>query len=767
MANPISTTASYELNLEEYWNIILRRREVILFCALALGSFSWLFTWMNQPPALYSSNTSVRIEKSTDMTGLMMQSIAFSAVDDMGTQLALIKSYFLMERVARRMGMIPENLSDADIRKNAVYMDKILGLKNNIEAKQEGASGIINITTTSGSPEFARDLAQTVAEEFRQLNIEEKNKRVTEAKRFIQLQLKVVSDRLKKAEDAVRTFREENKSLMAGRGSAALSRIGSEQEDQYRKQALQLNIVEFAMTKLQERMNKGPWDYKPVSVDDPVSPYFTQLNARLVAMAVKRTELATDFTDEHPAIKDLQTQGNDVLVSMVDELKKQAAQIKLRMVNIQQSMEETALRYRDVPEQELLMRRLERQVVTNEQLYTVLEGKFQEVQIKEAEKVEEVSLVRPALVSHVRINPARTTQTAVAGIILGLVLGLIIALIIEAMDSSVGTIEEVESYIGSSVVGFVPNLARDEAAQLFSGVQGLATSGHELERQIRLVTHFAPPSTISEAYRSLRTNLMFSKSGENRVVLVSSSTMQEGKSTVASNLAIVYAQQGARVLLIDGDMHKPMQHKTFGLDREPGLSEYLLGQIPWQDAVRHISDVLLGDFGVDQALMTPGLDQLDIMTCGRQATNPAGLLATPVMDQFLVQAREDYDMVILDMPPLLHTTDASVLATKVDGVLLVYHIGSVVRSALKRVKTGIEAVGGTVIGIVLNGVRGELSPDFSKYKVSKTYAYAYGDSKGKHDNWLDQANDEVRKVIKFVSNYAIEQVYALLRKFKK
>jgi len=260
---------------------------------------------------------------------------------------------------------------------------------------------------------------------------------------------------------------------------------------------------------------------------------------------------------------------------------------------------------------------------------------------------------------------------------------------------------------------------------------------------------------------------MFSKSGENRVVLVSSSTMQEGKSTVASNLAIVYAQQGARVLLIDGDMHKPMQHKTFGLDREPGLSEYLLGQIPWQDAVRHISDVLLGDFGVDQALMTPGLDQLDIMTCGRQATNPAGLLATPVMDQFLVQAREDYDMVILDMPPLLHTTDASVLATKVDGVLLVYHIGSVVRSALKRVKTGIEAVGGTVIGIVLNGVRGELSPDFSKYKVSKTYAYAYGDSKGKHDNWLDQANDEVRKVIKFVSNYAIEQVYALLRKFKK
>jgi len=764
MANPISTTASYELNLEEYWNIILRRREVILFCALALGSFSWLFTWLNQPPAMYSSSTSVRIEKSTDMTGLMMQSIAFSAVDDMSTQLALIKSYFLMERVARRMGVVPKTATDAEIRGNAEFMDKVLSLKNNIDAEQEGASGILNITTTSGNPEYARDLAQTVAEEFRALNIEEKNRRVFEAKRFIQDQLLVVGERLKAAEEDVRTFREANKALMAGRGSEALSRIGQEQEDEYRKQSLQLNAVEFSLARVKERIRRGPWDFKPVTVDDPISPYFIQLNSRLVAMAVQHTELMISFTDEHPQVLDLRSQGDGVLNSMVEEMTKQIEQIKLRMGNIQQAMEDMAVRYHEVPEQELKLRRLQRQVVTNEQLYTILEAKFQEVQIKEAEKVEEVSLVRPALVSYARINPARTTQTAVAGIILGLVLGLIIALIIEAMDSSVGTIEEVESYIGTSVVGFIPNLARDEAVQLFSGMPGLATSGHELERQIRLVSHFTPPSTIAEAYRSLRTNLLFSKAGENRVVVVTSSTMQEGKSTVATNLAVVYAQQGARVLLIDGDMHKPMQHKTFGLERESGLSEYLLGQISWQDATRHISDVLLGDFGVDQALMTPGLDQLDIMTCGRKSSNPAGLLATPAMDQLIDEARLEYDMVIIDMPPLLHTTDASVIAVKVDGILLVYHIGSVVRSALKRVKTSVETMGGSVIGIVLNGVRGELSPDFSKYKVSRAYSYAYATSEGPTGNWLDQANEQVRKVFSQAAQFLIGRIKALLGK---
>jgi len=451
-------------------------------------------------------------------------------------------------------------------------------------------------------------------------------------------------------------------------------------------------------------------------------------------------------------------QAEDILSSMVTELNRQVEQNETRMKSLEREMEATEKEYRDVPEKELELRRLEREVVANEQLFTLLQTRFQEVQIKEAEKVEEVSLLRPALLSNGRINPARTTQTAVAGFILGLVLGLIIALIIESMDSSVGTIEEVESFLGTSVVGFVPNLTRDEAAVLFSGVEGLATSGHELERQIRLIAHFSPPSTIAEAYRSLRTNLLFSKSGENRVIMVTSSTMKEGKSTVAANLAVVVAQQGARVLLIDSDMHKPMQHKTFGLEREPGLSEYLLGQIPWQDAVRHISDVLLGDFGVDQALMTPGLDQLDIMTCGRNTANSTGLLATSAMDEFLTQARLEYDMVILDMPPLLHTTDASVMAVKVDGVLLVYHIGSVVRSALKRVKMGIESMGGTVIGVVLNGVRGELSPDFSKYKVSKTYSYAYGEAGEERGNWLDQANARVRKVFASAGRRVFDQI---------
>ena len=740
MANPISTAAGYELNLEEYWQIILRRRWVILFCAFSLGVFSWLFSWLNQPPPLYASSASVKISQTTDMTGLLLQNLSFSNVDDMSTQLSIITSYALMERVAKRMGLIPKDLSSEQIRANPEYMEEILDLKGDVEAEQEGNSGIINIKVVSSDPEFARDLAQAVAEEFRAYNIEEKNRRVFEAKKFIQQQLVVVGERLKQAEEAVRDYRQKNHLSSAGQNSEVMAKVVADMEQEYRHEAEHLNDLRFALAQLRQRIQKGGWDYKAVTVSGKVSAYFDELNKRLVDMALKHTQLSTVYTDAHPQMRELREQANDILASMVDELGKQVGLTRQRMADLQKNIEETEQKYRGLPEQALELRRLERAVATNEDLFNLLEKKYQEVLIREAEKVEEVSVIRPALISHVRINPVRTRQTAIAGFILGLVLGLIIALVLEAMDTSVGTIEEVESFLEVPVVGFVPHLSHDEAVELFSGVEGLATSGHALERQIRLITHFSPPSTIAEAYRSMRTNLLFSQGGEHRVIIVTSATIKEGKSTVSANLATVVAQQGARVLLIDADMRKPMQHKTFGLKREPGLSEYLLGQMPWRDVVRRISDVLLGDFGVDQALMTPGLDQLDIITCGHKSANPPDLLAAPAMTQLLDEARQEYDMVIIDMPPLLHTTDATVVAGKVDGVLLVYHIGAVVRGALKRVKTGIESVGGKVVGVVLNGVRSEMTADYARYKMDRYYAYAYGDKAEERGNLFDRAN---------------------------
>jgi len=309
------------------------------------------------------------------------------------------------------------------------------------------------------------------------------------------------------------------------------------------------------------------------------------------------------------------------------------------------------------------------------------------------------------------------------------------------LDTSVGSIEEVEGFLGVPVVGFLPQLAHEVAVQLFDQESDGQLDGADLQRRIRLVSHFSPESTFAEAYRAMRANVMFSQTGEHRVILVTSSTIKEGKSTVSANLSTIVAQQGARVLLIDADLRKPMQHRTFGLQRDPGLSSYLMGQKPWQDCVQGISDMMLGDFGVDEVLRTPGLDQLDLLTCGRRAGNPADLLSSPAMGRLIEEARQAYDMVVIDMPPLLHTADASMVAGKVDGILLVYHIGAVARAVLKRVKSNIEAVGGRVMGTVINGVRGEVSLDYAKFKMNRYYAYAYGKEGGEQEHWTNRINE--------------------------
>jgi len=745
MSQAPATMSGYELNLEEYWQVIVRRRWIIAFCAVSIGLFSALFTWINQPPALYSSTSSIKIESSLDISQLFMRGNSRS-FNDMTTQLALIQSYALMERVAQRLALIPPTLTREEVRANPDYVDVVLDLKDSVTAEQDGDTGIINISVVSGNANYAKDLAQAVADEFQTFNVEEKNKKVFEAKKFIQQQLLVVGGRLKKAEERVRDYREKNH-LSSSSSGEAVAKIIADLEQEYRQAIAHLNDLQFALKELRGRVQRGGWDYKAVSVSGNVSAYFDELNKRLVEMALKRTELSTNYTDEHPQIKELSKQAEDILASMVDELAKQVNSTQRRMQDIQKGLNNAELKYQGVPEQALELQRLQRSVASNEELFGLLEKKYQEVLIKESEKVQEVSLVRPAMLSHVRINPIKVSQTGMAGLILGLVLGLIVALILETMDTSVGTIEEVENFLEVPVIGFVPHLSHEEGMELFSGEEGLETSGAALERQMRLVSHFSPPSTIAEAYRSLRTNLLFSQAGEHRVVLVTSSTVKEGKSTIAANLSVVIAQQGARVLLIDADMRKPMQHHAFGIKRTPGLGEVLLGQQPWQDAVSRFSDVMLGDMGIDQALMTPGLDQLDILTCGQVNANPPDLLGSPLMSTILDEAREDYDMVILDMPPLLHTADATVVASKVDGVLLVYHIGSVVRGALKRVKANIENVGGKVLGVALNGVRGDLSPDYSNYKMDQHYAYAYGEQEMHRKSWLDTNLAVLKKYI--------------------
>ncbi|MDX8413892.1 MAG: polysaccharide biosynthesis tyrosine autokinase [Mariprofundales bacterium] len=737
MASSESGSSSYDLNLDEYWQIIVRRRWVILFCAVSLGMFSWMFSWLHQPPPIYSSMSAVKLNASVDVNATLGN--GKRQVVDMETQLGLIGSYALMERASRVLGYIPDDVTSDEARVHPVYINRIIDLKHSIEVDQEGNGGLITITAVSPDAGNAQKMAQAVAESYIKFNLEEQNRQVYEAKKFIKNQMSVVGQRLKVSEDDVRKFSRDHGMSLAGSDPKTVTGIINELDNQYRMTVQHLADLRFTLQQLKRQFEKEDQDFTAITVVGKVSSYFAALNQRLIEMQLKRTALATSYTRDHPQMLELQAQADDILVNMVDELINQVRLTQTREHELKRRISLSTERYANIPTDTAELARLNRTVTINEDLFNQLEQKYQEVLIRESQKQQTVSMVRPAMVSYNRINPIKIGQTAAAGFLLGLVLGLVISLILEAMDTSIGTIEEVESFLNLSVIGYIPQLKDDEAIEVFSHQEGLALRGGAMDRQIRLITHFAPSAVMSESYRSLRTNLMFSQGGDvSKILMITSSTMREGKSSTSVNLAIVLVQQGARVLLVDGDMRKPMMHHTFGVDKGPGLSDCLLGQFPWRDAVKRFSDIVLGEMGIDMAMYTPGLDQLELLTCGNVNANPPDLLASKTMDVMLEEFRDEYDFVIIDMPPTLHTTDATILAGRVDGVLLIYHVGSVVRGALKRVKGTLESVGANVVGLVLNGVRGDVSSDFKSLKMDKYYAYGYGDNEQVQQGWMQK-----------------------------
>jgi capsular exopolysaccharide synthesis family protein len=210
-----------------------------------------------------------------------------------------------------------------------------------------------------------------------------------------------------------------------------------------------------------------------------------------------------------------------------------------------------------------------------------------------------------------------------------------------------------------------------------------------------------------------------------KVMLFTSSFSEEGKTMVSTNIAIAMAQAGNRVLLVDGDLRKPAIARIFGINRVPGLTDVILGNYEWKDVRRTITDIMMGEINVDDSIATPGMDNLHIITGGSNVPNPAELVSSKSILEFIKQVRAEYDMVLIDTAPVLAATDAAVWGSRCDGVIMVYQVGKIARGALKRAKAQLDAVQARIAGVVLNGLKAEISPDFGyPYK----YFYYYGDT---------------------------------------
>src|SRR5437667_8704961 len=712
--------AQYEMNLRDYWLIVRRRRTIIIVCTALVAISSFWFARQKVPQ--YTATAAVKFEQSTTLSGLLVEVLAVSGADNIETQVSLIKSYPVLEEVARRMGKLPQTASGEAVRESRAYQANLDNLGGKIKASRVPSTSIIEIAATSPNPREAKEIANTVAEAYRDYNKANRNARVTEARKFIEAQLREVEGRVKRAEEEVWAFRDANRIIAPGAESTVLLSLFTQVRgdiERTRQQRIELEGMQARLAR-----NSAAAHDDRIYVDS-TNPNLAKLASTQSELMLERTNLALEVTDRHPRLQAIDDRLREVRAEMRREVAAQVAALRTREEILNRQMGDLLAKNREVPATELSLKRLKREAKVNDDLLTLLKTRHQEALIKESEGIEEVSLVRPAT-DPTAPTGTEAVNTVLVGALLGLMLGLVLAFVQETLDTSIGTIEDVESYLGVRVLGIVPHIDPHETMQrLLERRPGLAqVEPDALQSHALLITHFDPKSPVAEAYRTLRTNIQFERMERGgKVLVVTSPTLQEGKTTTIVNLALTMAQNGQKTLLVGGNMRRPSIHRFFGIEREPGLSDILVGNAQWRDCVRGVADILMGRFEMEDVMSAPGLDNLHIIEAGPIPANPSELLSTSAMTEFLRAVAAEYDIVLIDTPPILPVTDSAIVAGKADGVLLVYQAGKVGRLVLKRAKAHLESARAQVWGVVLN----DLQTEVSGYTYTHYYTHYYGE----------------------------------------
>jgi len=715
--------AQYDVDLRDYWRIIRKRKALIAIMVVVVGLCSYGFAKFREPRALYEAQSALKIDQFANLA-LIFTGGFWRQSENIDTHAYIITSFPVLAQTAQDLGWIPAGLTDEDIRNKSDYLAAVQRLKEIVQAVPQKGTNIINIQVASESAEEAAAIANAFAGAYRTYNIREKNKKTFETKAFIEKQLRTTSDKLRSAEEELQLFKE-TYGLIAldAQTQNTLNKLYGV-ESEYEKIKQERAEIESHLEDI--RSGKGRASLlKSSAYATPEGSPLNALKAQLSELSIRRQTLLINFTAKHPKVREVDDQIRAVLEEISRELRSLLSSFQAREADLAQRLQDLRQENLSLPEKGLQLIRLKREVDLQESLYSQLKEKYQETLIQESGRVEEVSIVKPAVAPERPYNIPSKLMIVTTGALLGLILGIVLAFLAEMFDTSMGTIEDVEDLLKVPVLGVIP--------QLWADTKGRKRDDQNSSRKDRmkdLVTHYDPKSQGAEAFRGLRTNLQFLRlENRSKLYLITSSFVQEGKTFNAVNLALSLAQAGNRILLVDGDLRRPLVHKVFGLTREPGITDFVLGNCQWSEAANTISDIMLGDFNIDDLLQTPGMDNLHIMTAGAMPPNPTEILNSVRFKQFLQEARKAYDFIFVDAPPILPVADAAELAPQVDGVFLVYTVGKIGRGVLKRAKTTLENVDARILGVILNHVKPDAGPEYLQYQ--NQYYYENDDHPGR------------------------------------
>ena len=717
-----SATTAQDSLLRDYFRVLIKRVWVVLGTLLIVFGATLIATLRSTP--IYDAKGSIAINKPDPMLSNLRDgnnSVDYYDPTDLDTEVRILQSDLLALQVIKELnldklpefgghGMRPSSsleLTTDAIQPDSARATELLGaFKGNLRVLLVPNTRILEIHFRSPNKELAARVVNTLANTYIEQNFKTRFESTMQASDWLSRQLVDLQMKVETSQQKLVRYQKEHNIL----GIDEKQNITTQKLDELNKELTAAESDRMEKESLYRLAEAGDAE-SAASVAGAAtgsgkssaasSGLLDKLEAQKADLKVQAAQLGTQFGPAYPKIAQINNQITEIDTQVQLEMKKVTARLRgdymasLHRENmLRAALEDQKQQDNKLNESAIEYSLLKRDFETNRTLYEGLLQKLKEAGVTaglRSNNIREVDIARtPGAPAEPNIP-----RNLVFAFALGLSSGIGLAFLLEGLDNTVRTPEQAQAISGLPSLGMIP-LGSKIGAEA-GAKQGLVVASSK--EPVELITQARPQSQMAESYRALRTSLLLTSLGAPpKIILITSALPREGKTTTSVNTAIVLAQKGTRVLLIDADLRRPSIHKALGMGPRVGLSNVLTGGATSQQAT----------------VRSPILPNLFILPAGTPPPNPAELMASQQMFDLLAELREQYDHIVIDTPPTLSVTDAVVLSTRSDAVVLVIRSSQTTKPALRRTRDILTQVNARVAGVLLNAVNLN-SPDYSYY----------------------------------------------------
>lgn len=720
-------------SLKDYINIIRQHQIAVMFISLIILALAVVYAITATD--IYKANTMLKISEpqGSVLDAAFLPEFGGGSKADrfIANEIETIKNITITEQVATEIMdsfIVADNNEMFSLIIDKDYFDKgrnglkdyddiIKILESKVSIEQKRGLDFIEISVESPSPYEASLIANTYASVYKDFNLLDNRKQVSRVKDFLFGQRTEKLNELIDAEDKLKDYQLKGGVIELGEQAKSLIETITDLESKINSTSVELSIAKENLNQFKDELRKKDPTISQYLENKSAEPYLTRLQEQIaeiqtqkdIALSTAKTkgmnnpELIKGYEEKladlreklDRSVKEYQT---SILASSPEEIKlltKQIFEEQVKYQALQASYDKLKgflkgyeRRFDSLPERTIDLARLEREKMAYEKLYLLLEEKYQEALINEQSTTGSVLVLNKARVPKEPAKPNRKLIILI-GLVLGLGMAIGYALVLNYFDKRVKTPEDIEDN-NINLLGWIPKVAT---------ISQNGNTGKEF------IVGSKSDSVASEAFKALRTRIRYSMvEGEAKTILITSSAPGEGKTTIGVNLAGSFAVANKKTVIIDCDLRKPRVHSVFNEKRFPGFTDYFVGRATFEEIERKTD-----------------LENLSFITAGTIPPNPSEILDSRGMKTFLKKLANEFDVVVVDSPPVLTVTDAEILSRLVDETILVVSANNtdidLMNKSVALLKHGDDS---SFIGALLNNF--EVQNSYGSYYK---YAYSY------------------------------------------